>query len=423
MNAIEAYKEAEHYLYACEDSVGLPFVLRNMARIYHATEKLDSAEFYYLQTIEKSAKVENQRALISSIIEIAGLYTLRGDFEKAEVNLSKVSGLKPNKMDSEQLASVYARFYHHTGKIDSALFFLNQSVQSTNPYTKTASYFKFYQIAKDRRLYKEALDYADQYYAYKDTLTQNMEREEGLRIQNLYNFQRITKEKEHLQIEHSKKQRQSVFLLNALLLSALLGFLFFFYQKQRRKNELLVHEKQMRLKEELYKNSQKKITENQDRITLLEYKLQEKEQKMNQAEKNLMEKQKELLQQENIHIELANENKQLQYEQFYSTPIYNQLKNVDSLKYMQDETWMELKTVTDQIFDQFNSKLMSYYPKMSEKDQKICYLVKTKFSVKEIAGLLGLSKSAISQGRKRLYERIYGMSGSAEDMDHFIDSL
>jgi len=51
-DAMEAYKEAEHYLCACEDSVGLPFVLRNMARIYHATEKLDSAAFYYLQTIE-----------------------------------------------------------------------------------------------------------------------------------------------------------------------------------------------------------------------------------------------------------------------------------------------------------------------------------------------------------------------------------
>lgn len=422
-DAMEAYKNAERYLVVCGDSVGIPFVLRNMARIYHVTEKQDSAVLYYKQTIEKAKKIKNQRALISSLIEIAGLYTERGDYKKASACLSEVSGLKPNKSDSEQLASVYARYYHYTGKIDSALFFLNQCLQSRNSYTKTASYHKLYQIAKDKQEYKQALDYADQYYAYKDTLAQKMEREESLRIQNLYNYQKIIRENEQLQHEHNKKQQQIIYLFCLFLFSFLLGILFFFYQKLRRKNERLLHEKLLRLKEESYKNSQKQLTENLNQIKHLEYKLQENEQKLDQAEKNLIEKHKDLLQQDNIRIELASESKQLQYERFYSTSIYNQLKNTTSQKFMPDIVWKELKTTIDEIFDQFGGKLTSHYPKISEKDLRICYLIKTKFSVNEIADFLGLSKSAISQSRKRMYEKIYGIPGSSEDLDRFIDSL
>lgn len=46
-DAMDAYKEAEYCLYACGDSIGIPFVLRNMARIYHVIEKQDREKKMY----------------------------------------------------------------------------------------------------------------------------------------------------------------------------------------------------------------------------------------------------------------------------------------------------------------------------------------------------------------------------------------
>lgn len=422
-DAMHAYKKAEYYLYACGDSIGVPFVLRNMARIYHVTEKQDSALLYYQRAMVISRSLNNQLALISTLMEIAGLYTEQGNYRDAKRSLSEASILEPNESDSKQLASVYALFYHKTNQIDSALFFLRQSVQSKNRYTRSAAYYRFYQIEKERQNYKKALDYADQYYTHKDTLTQNLEREESLRIQSLYNFQKVTREKDNLQLEYTQKQQQVILLFFAFLFFSILCVFFFFYQRLCRKKECLLHEKQLKLKEELYENSQKRICENQNKIKYLDYRLQEKEKELDKAEKKMLEIRKKILQQENIRIGLSNDSKQLQYEHFYSTPIYNHLKYIAPQKYIESLVWKELKKTIDQIFDQFCGKLKSYYPKMSEKDLMICSLVKTKFSINEIANFVGLSKSAISQSRRRLYEKIHGVSGTTEDMDHFIDSL
>ncbi|MDR1202816.1 MAG: hypothetical protein LBL58_14475, partial [Tannerellaceae bacterium] len=146
-DAMVAYEKAEHYLYACKDSVGVPFVWRNIARIYRVTEQSDSAVFYYRQAITLSERVHNQKALLSSLTEITGLYIDTGEYSEAEICLSEISMLLSDISASDQLKLIYGRFYQHTGKGDSALFYLNQSLQSKDIYTKAASYYRLYQIA------------------------------------------------------------------------------------------------------------------------------------------------------------------------------------------------------------------------------------------------------------------------------------
>ena len=422
-DAMHTYKKAEHYLYACQDSIGLPFVLRNMARIYQAIEKKDSAELYYQQAITLSERVQNKQALISSFTEMAGLYIRLERYDAAKGCLSQISQFVNDGELSDQAAVIYANYYQHKAQTDSALYYLNKSVQSKNSYTKAASYYQFYQIAKSTQDYKQTLDHADRYYLYRDTLTQAMEREESLRIQNLYNYQKIIREKDQLQQDRNEKYQQIVLLSFILLFSFLLIVFGFLYYKQHRRNETLLHEKQLRLKDELYRSSRKQIQKNLNQIKSLEQKLQETEQKSNRLEKIMLEKQMYLLKQDNIRIELVDESKYIKYEQFIATPIFQQLRNISPRKYMQDEIWDELKITTDRIYNPFGNKLLCLLPKISDKELKICYLIKTKFSLIEIADLVGLTASGLSQSRKRLYKKIHGTSGSGEDLDHFIDNL
>ncbi|MDR1162111.1 MAG: hypothetical protein LBK45_07200, partial [Tannerellaceae bacterium] len=329
-DAMLAYKRSEHYLYDSKDSIGIPFVLRNMARIYHAVGKPDSAAFYYQQAILLSEKTHNQKALFSSLTEIAALYIDIGEYSETATCLSEISRLMPDKSASDQLKLIYARFYQHTGKGDSALFYLNQSLQSKNISTKAASYYRSYQIAKAGQNYKQALDYADTYHLYKDSITQQEEREESLRVQNLYNFQKITSEKEQLEQMYNKKQHLITYLTIISLSCILFVIIFFLYQRQRRKNEVLTRERQSRLQKEFYEKSQERIKENMLQIASLTDKLQENETLLDQTEKALMEKQLELLRHGNYQIELTHENKKLQYEKLVSSSIYNCLKNKTS---------------------------------------------------------------------------------------------
>jgi tetratricopeptide (TPR) repeat protein len=422
-DAMIAYKKAEGYLYACKDSVGVPFVWRNMARIYHVTEQPDSAVFYYRQAIALSKKVHNQNALLSSLTEISGLYIDIEEYSEAAACLSKISTLMPDKSASDQLKLIYARFYQHTGKGDSALFYLNQSLQSKNIYTKAAFYYRLYLIAKAGQNYKQALDYADTYHLYKDSIVQRAEREESLRAQNLYNFQKITAEKEQLEQRHNKKQQLITYLVLIFLSSALVTIILFLYQRQRMKNEALIRERQLRLQKELYEKSRGRIRENMLQITLLTGKLKENEDRFDQTEKTLMEKQVKLLQHDNCHIELANENKSLQYEKLVSSSTYNYLKHKASGELLNKELWDDFKQTTDQIYDCLETKLRVYYPKISENELKVCYLVNANFSITEIASFLGRTKSAITKCRKRLYEKIHDSAGSSEDLDRFITNL
>jgi hypothetical protein len=152
-------------------------------------------------------------------------------------------------------AKGYARFYQHTEKNDSALFYLNQSIQSKNIYTKAASYYRLYQIAKAGQHYKQALDYADTYHLYKDSIAQQAGREESLRIRNLYNFQKVTAEKEQLEQRNNQQRQLIIFLAVISLSGALFTVTLFLYQRQRRKNEVLIKERKLRLQRELYEKA------------------------------------------------------------------------------------------------------------------------------------------------------------------------
>jgi hypothetical protein len=355
--------------------------------------------------------------------EIAGLYIDLGEYGEAASCLYKVARLMPDKSAPDQLKLTYAHFYQQTGKSDSALYYLNQSIQSENIYTKAASYYRLYQIAKAGQNYRQALAYADTCHLYKDSIAQQAGREESLRIQYLYNFQKITAEKEQLKRRNNQKQQLIILLIIISFSGILFTVMLFLYQRQHRKNELLIKEKQLRLQKELYEKSLKHIEENMRKIASLTDKVQKNEARLNQTGKALLEKQMELLRQGNSQIELTDETKRLQYETLLSSPIYKSLKNTTPGETLNKELWNAFKQTADQIYDCLETKLRVYCPKISGIELKVCYLINTGFSITEIAHLIGRTNSAVTHCRKRLYEKIHGSPGSGDDLDRFIANL
>lgn len=86
--------------------------------------------------------------------------------------------------------------------------------------------------------------------------------------------------------------------------------------------------------------------------------------------------------------------------------------------------WYALEDAIHATIPEFTEKLCArclFTP--SEKEWRICLLVKVHFAPSEMATLLPCSKQSISITRTRLYEKITGTKGNTSDFDQFINQL
>lgn len=63
------------------------------------------------------------------------------------------------------------------------------------------------------------------------------------------------------------------------------------------------------------------------------------------------------------------------------------------------------------------------YPQISEQELQICCLTKLGIPVSRMAVLLVKTSQGISLGRKRLYKKMTGKQGTAQDFDNLILSF
>lgn len=61
--------------------------------------------------------------------------------------------------------------------------------------------------------------------------------------------------------------------------------------------------------------------------------------------------------------------------------------------------------------------------KMDEHSYRMCALIKMELRPAEIADILCLTKSAISNQRKRLYKKAFGEDGSPDDWDEIVRAI
>ena len=84
--------------------------------------------------------------------------------------------------------------------------------------------------------------------------------------------------------------------------------------------------------------------------------------------------------------------------------------------------WNQLDKYINQLFPGFKNVLYNL-AKLSDIEYQVCLLLKSKFTPTEIAKLIIISKSGMSNIRKRLFVKAFKTDGSASDWDKFIASL
>ena len=100
--------------------------------------------------------------------------------------------------------------------------------------------------------------------------------------------------------------------------------------------------------------------------------------------------------------------------------IYQRL--LTSEKPMNEADATTMMALVDSHYPVFKTRLTTFGV-VKEHEVRMCYLIKMGFKTSRIATLLSRTDSAISNGRMRLYKKVFGQPGKGEDWDKVILSL
>lgn len=81
--ALPMHHKGYYYCLLASDSLGLPYTIRNMARIYDVTGQKDSAAIYYKEAVTLADKIGNEVAKCYILGELGSLYNVMGEYALA----------------------------------------------------------------------------------------------------------------------------------------------------------------------------------------------------------------------------------------------------------------------------------------------------------------------------------------------------
>lgn len=109
--------------------------------------------------------------------------------------------------------------------------------------------------------------------------------------------------------------------------------------------------------------------------------------------------------------------------QFYDKEIDELVSShINSSKVLKSSDWTLIEERLLSTFPTFKDNLYSVY-NLSETEYRVCLLTKLEASPSNIAKLLALSNSSVSQIRLRLQRKVFGNEGTAKDWDNYVLSL
>lgn len=104
-------------------------------------------------------------------------------------------------------------------------------------------------------------------------------------------------------------------------------------------------------------------------------------------------------------------------ELFRNTRLYRHILSDETITEAQ---WDEIEAFLDAHADHFTQALQAFYPKIKPQEMQVCQLVKLEFTNQQIAVILCKTQQAITNLRKRLYQKMFDREGSAEELSQFV---
>ena len=364
--ALGAYHMALETSQVMADSLGMAYVLFDMANIYRTRDEDDSC-VYYFDTAMSLALSQKDSLLATDIRnQLAGYYLWHKDYERARQLLS--SSLSQEAEMTGGICFMAADLYRQTGPADSTRYYCKLLLQNEETGLRQMGHKWLADLLLSEGQVEEAAKYLQQYELLTDTLMQETDTEALRRISALYDYS--LREQENARLE----QRNIIAVAIIMVLILVLVAAILYFSRRRVIYRMKVQQLEHLLAD--YRQRDEKDTERQNGILT-------------------------------------------------DTPIcrhINRLLSDSRQPSMTDEDWHILEDTFAKIQPTFLSRLQTFH-KFSSHEMHICMLLRLGLQPAALAQLSAHSKQSISSTRSRLFEKVFGQKGTPAQWDEFILSL
>ena len=413
---LNAFDKAEKYAYLAKDTFNAIVNYQNQGEVYDFLGKKDSVIAINLLAAKLFKKHGNDYAAAIAFGCNYNYYIEKKDSINAKKAFEAYNstGYEGNSNYEDAKAYVLClkgTYYMFTGQLDSACYILQQSLKFCKSFSNKAATTKalahYYAKVNQPSL---AMKYALQSSEYNDSDLIEARKTQLQQVQAMYDYGR-NQEIARMAEQKAKRSTQMNYMI-VFACVVLFLFLSYVYRKQ-----LALKKKRIAASKLVYEDCLLKLKRLQEEKAQL---VAEKDKKLAQI----------ITEKENAISKLVSEIHDIQnryslssmsdaYLVLKNSSIYKKIQCIEAhpLEEMTEEDWTELADTVEELIPNFIPMLKN---RVSDRDYRICLLIRLGIPASLMARLLNLSDAAISKSRKTMLKKLCGKVGKPKEFDEYV---
>ena len=413
---LDAFGKAMKYAYLAKDTLNAIINYQNRENAYSYLGNKDSVIAINLHAATMFKQIGNNYAAAIAFGCNYKYYIEKKDFINAKKAFEAYNstGYEGNSNYEDAKAYVLClkgTYYMFTGQLDSACYILQQSLKFCKSFSNKAATTKalahYYAKVNQPSL---AMKYALQSSEYNDSDLIGARKTQLQQVKAMYDYGR-NQEIARMAEQKAKRSTQMNYMI-VFACVVLFLFLSYVYRKQ-----LALKKKRIAASKLVYEDSLLKLKRLQEEKAQL---VAEKDKKLAQI----------ITEKENAISKLVSEIHDIQnryslssmsdaYLVLKNSSIYKKIQCIEAhpLEEMNEEDWTELADTVEELIPNFIPMLKN---RVSDRDYRICLLIRLGIPASLMARLLNLSDAAISKSRKTMLKKLCGKVGKPKEFDEYV---
>ena len=413
---LDAFGKAVKYAYLAKDTLNAIINYQNRENAYSYLGNKDSVIAINLHAATMFKQIGNNYAAAIAFGCNYNYYIEKKDFINAKKAFEAYNstGYEGNSNYEDAKAYVLClkgTYYMFTGQLDSACYILQQSLKFCKSFSNKAATTKalahYYAKVNQPSL---AMKYALQSSEYNDSDLIEARKTQLQQVKAMYDYGR-NQEIARMAEQKAKRSTQMNYMI-VFACVVLFLFLSYVYRKQ-----LALKKKRIAASKLVYEDCLLKLKRLQEEKAQL---VAEKDKKLAQI----------ITEKENAISKLVSEIHDIQnryslssmsdaYLVLKNSSIYKKIQCIEAhpLEEMNEEDWTELADTVEELIPNFIPMLKN---RVSDRDYRICLLIRLGIPASLMARLLNLSDAAISKSRKTMLKKLCGKVGKPKEFDEYV---
>lgn len=413
---LDAFGKAVKYAYLAKDTLNAIINYQNRENAYSYLGNKDSVIAINLHAATMFKQIGNNYAAAIAFGCNYNYYVEKEDTLNALKTFKAYfsTGYDGNSEYEDSKAYVLCQkgtYYMFTAQLDSAYNNLQQSLRLCKSYSIKAATTKalaqYYAKVNQPAM---AMKYALQSSEYNDSDLIGARKTQLQQVQAMYDYGRNQEIARRAELKAKRSRQMNYMIVFACVVLFL--FLSYVYRKQ-----LALKKKRIAASKLVYEDCLLKLKRLQEEKAQL---VAEKDKKLAQI----------ITEKENAISKLVSEIHDIQnryslssmsdaYLVLKNSSIYKKIQCIEAhpLEEMNEEDWTELADTVEELIPNFIPMLKN---RVSDRDYRICLLIRLGIPASLMARLLNLSDAAISKSRKTMLKKLCGKVGKPKEFDEYV---